>query len=227
MTSQLNDEDLLEAWRNGDRNAGESLFERYYRNILRFFRNKIGNQDEIGDLAHQTFVACVEGRDRLRDSSSFRAYLFGVACNVLRGYWKRKYRDRPVDLDEVTADELAPSPSVIYARHHEERLLLKALRKIAIEQQILLELRYWEGLKSRQIAEILGLPDNTVRSRLVRSIARLEGEIARLATTPELLASTVDNLDKWANSCRKQLGDRAPDESDESGESDDQKTGDS
>lgn len=200
MTS---DEDLIEAWRSGQRQAGEALFERYYDSVYRFFCNKLGQ--DTRDLVHQTFVACVEGRDRLRAGSSFRSYLFAVAHNVLRMHLRARYRADLADLDSVTAEELAPGPSTILTRSREERLLLHALRCISLEQQMLLELRYWEELRSPEIAEILGVPDNTVRSRLHRAHASLKLALERLAETPAELATTLDNLDAWARRCREQL----------------------
>ncbi|HWN66819.1 MAG TPA: sigma-70 family RNA polymerase sigma factor [Haliangium sp.] len=197
------DEQLIEAWRSGQTEAGEVLFERYYDGVYRFFCNKLGQ--DIRDLVQQTFVACVEGRDRLREGASFRSYLFAVAHNVLRLHLRARYRPELLDLDTVTAHELAPGPSSILMRSREERLLLHALRSIPLEQQMLLELRYWEQLSSPEIAEVLGVPDNTVRSRLHRAHASLKAAMERLADSPDELASTLDNLDEWARRCRAQL----------------------
>jgi RNA polymerase sigma-70 factor (ECF subfamily) len=197
------DEELIEAWRSGQQEAGEALFERYYDSVYRFFCNKLGA--DTRDLMQQTFMACVEGRDRLRGGASFRSYLFAVAHNVLRVHLRTRYRADLVDLDSVTAYELSPGPSTILTRSREEQLLLQALRSIPLEQQMLLELRYWEELKSSDIAEILGVPDNTVRSRLHRAHGSLKAAMERLAASPAEVASTIDNLDEWARRCRMQL----------------------
>jgi RNA polymerase sigma-70 factor (ECF subfamily) len=197
------DEQLIEAWRSGRTEAGEALFERYYDSVYRFFCNKLGQ--DMRDLVQQTFVACVEGRDRLREGASFRSYLFAVAHNVLRLHLRARYRPELADLDSITACELAPGPSSILVRSREERLLLQALRSISLEQQMLLELRYWEQLSSPEIAEVLDVPDNTVRSRLHRAHAMLKAAMERLAGSPEELASTIDNLDEWARRCRAHL----------------------
>src|SRR5690606_6472870 len=130
VTSIPRDEELLEAWRRGDKASGAALFERYYDSVYRFFRNKLDGDN--GDLIQQTFLACAEGRDRLREDASFRSYLFGVACNTLRAHLRAKYRKAADDLDTVTAFDLGPGPGEMYARKREERLLLKALRRIPI-----------------------------------------------------------------------------------------------
>jgi RNA polymerase sigma-70 factor (ECF subfamily) len=186
------DQELLEAWRAGDKPAGTELFQRHYAAVYRFFCNKLTGDRR--DLIQQTFLACVEGRDRLRSDDRFRSYLFGVACNTLRSHLRSKYDDA-VDLEGVSVLDLNPGPDEIYARSRERLLLLKALRRIPIERQLVLELRYWEDLESTEIAEILGVPDNTVRSRLARARDDLRAAMEGLAASAVELASTVDNLD--------------------------------
>jgi RNA polymerase sigma-70 factor, ECF subfamily len=199
---------LLAAWRAGDVGAGDRLFERHYEGVVWFFRNKVS--DGIEDLVHQTFVACVEGRDRLRSAGSFRAYLFGAAHNILRAHLRRLSGARQVvDFDEISVADLVPGPSSVLARHREQALLLAALRAIPVDAQVLLELRYWEGLKTVEIAEIFGEPHSTIRSRLQRAHALLEQRMTRLARTPELLRSTLDGFEAWARDCRGRL-DAAP-----------------
>lgn len=202
------DEELIQDWRSGRQEAGEALFERYYDGVYRFFCNKLGQ--DIRDLVHQTFVGCLEGRERLRAGASFRSYLFAVAHNVLRMHLRQRYRAELVDLDTVCAYELSPGPSSLLARSREERCLLDALRSISLEQQIVLELRYWEEMTSPEIAEVLDIPENTVRSRLSRAHASLKEAMERIATSPQELASTLDNLDEWARRCREQLVADAP-----------------
>lgn len=196
---------LLEAWRSGDTDAGESLFERYYESIVWFFRNKV--VDDVEDLVHQTFAACVEGRDRVRSASSFRAYLFGAAHNILRVHLRKLSGARQViDFSEVSVQDIAPGPSSIVARHREQQLLLEALRALPVDYQVLLELRYWEDLKTIEIAESFAEPHSTIRSRLQRAHALLERQMARLAQSPDLLRSTLVDFDAWVRDCRGRQG---------------------
>src|SRR5690606_25346041 len=113
--------ELLEAWRGGDRQAGEQLFERHFDAVARFFRNKV-NQG-IDDLIQRTFLACVEGKDRFRGEASFRTFLFAVAHNVLSKHYRsqRRHGDR-IDFGVTSVHDLAPSPSVVVARHDEHRV---------------------------------------------------------------------------------------------------------
>ena len=67
---------------------GEALFDRYYSAVERFFLNKVSA--DLGDLAQETFRKCWQARERVVDSSKFRAYLFSIAYNTLRSYFRAK-----------------------------------------------------------------------------------------------------------------------------------------
>ncbi len=101
--------------------------------------------------------------------------------------------------------DLDPTPSSVVARHQQSRLLLVALRQLPIEQQLVLELSYWEGLKGPEIAEVLELPANTVRSRLARGRAALRETLGRMEEEPSLVVSTIERLDHWAAELRADL----------------------
>lgn len=197
---------LLDAWRGGDRKAGKTLFERYYAPVERFFRNKL-DESALPDIIQATFLACVEGRERIRGDGAFRAYLFGVAHNQLRKHYrdKRGGREDAVDFDEVSVADLAPTMSQILAARHEQRLLLEALRRIPLDCQEVLELHYWEQMSTEEIGEIVGVPAGTVKSRLQRGRRLLEEKLRRLAASAELLESTLANLDQWAKDLRERV----------------------
>lgn len=202
---EVSDAHLLERWRQGDRTAGKELFERYYPSLERFFVNKVSTG--IGDLVQETFRMCIEARDRIEDPSKFRPYLFSIAYNVLRVHFrKRSRRGAEVDLEDTSVQELAPGPCSVLVERQEQRLLLEALRSIPIHDQLILELHYWESLKVAHIAEVLGIPLTSAKGRLYRARQRLERALSELADSPELLASTLADLDDWARDCRRELG---------------------
>ncbi len=201
----LSDSELFRAWRGGDGNAGHQLFNRHFDAIYRFFRNKLDT--EVEDLVQRTFTACVEGRDRFREESSFRTFLFAVAHNLLKEHLRRKRRSpEPLDLDAVSAVDLGASPLSIMAARSEEKILLQALRQIPIASQTVLELYFWEKMTGREIGALLGVPEDTARSRLRKAKALLEAAIQRIAAAPHDVQSTLSNLDQWAAALRRQLG---------------------
>ncbi|HLT40635.1 MAG TPA: sigma-70 family RNA polymerase sigma factor [Enhygromyxa sp.] len=198
------DAELLDAWRDGDAEAGEALYLRHYRPVARFFRNKVG-PDRVADLIQETFVASVEGRERIHDSSRFRAYLLRIAYRVLCRHLRETYRRPESELDSISVADVDPTPSTIIARAQEQRLLLEGLRVIPVNYQTVLELHYWEELTTNEIAEVLGIPPGTARSRLQRAREALEAAMASIARSREVLDSTLTRLDDWAADCGREL----------------------
>lgn len=195
------DAELLERWRNGDKDAGQALVARYYDAIDRFFANKVSV--EVADLVQDTFLGCLNAPERLRDSNKFREYLFSIAYKVLYKYIARKKRDGKIaDRERLTMQLLDPSPRSFLLEHEEQRLLLAALRHIDVDLQCALELKYWEDLKVREIATVMKIPKGTAQSRLFRARKKLDAALEQLAESQELLTSTRSNLERWAHQCR-------------------------
>lgn len=210
MVIEADDWGLLFAWRNGDNNAGERLATRYFGLLTRFFLNKVKNPDDAADLVSETFLGCTSGRDRIEASGSFRSYLFAVAMNKLRGYFRKqaKRRRELSDFEDIcVAHSLPKSPTSLIARAQESRLLVRALRRLSLDKQIILELNYFEDLRGPEIAELLGLPTATVYTHLRRGKQRLAEIIQQIADSPQLAESTVCGVDTWALQVREKITD--------------------
>lgn len=191
---------LLDQWCAGDLAAGGALFERYFPQVHRFFRNKVDS--DVEDLVQETFLACVRERDRFQRQSSFRTYLFAVARYTLFGHWRkaRQQGDR-VDFEEVSLASLSTSAASRLARHGEKARLLGALRELPLEQQLLLELHYWEELEGPQLAEVFEIEPATTRSRLFRARQALRERLAQEGE-PGASGPADERLDALARSLR-------------------------
>ena len=196
------DFDLLDAWGNGDAKAGSALFNRHFRAVYGFFRNKV--DDGADDLVQQTYLRCVETRERFERKSSFRTYLFGTARNVLFEDFRRRRRDSTEpDFEHESVVDLTPSPSRIMVEKADRRVLLEALRRIPLDYQIALELYHWESLTGPELGVILGLSEPGVRSRLRRANEALRERIEAIESCPEKLRSTLAGLSAWARELRE------------------------
>lgn len=190
---------LLDRWRGGDAAAGNQLFERHFDGVYRFFVNKV--QGDAADLVQRTFLACVEGKDRFREESSFRAYLFGIARHELYAHWRHAKRVGDLDVGSSSIVDLRPSPSELILKRREDRLLLEALRSIPLELQLAIELYYWERLTGPDLARVLGVPEGTARSRVRRGLEGIRDKLAELDAID--LGSTVEDVDSWAASLQR------------------------
>lgn len=190
------DHALLEAWRAGDDDAGEALFDRHFESVYRFFCNKVGR--DVDDLVQQTFMGCLEARQRLRGDASFRTFLFAVARRQILRYREGRYGTKAgPDFQESRVADLDASPTQLAVEHEQQALLLRALRRLPLDLQILVELFYWEGMRSAELAEVLEIPHGTVRSRLRRARESLREQVERLAADPELAQSTLGDFEHW------------------------------
>jgi len=199
------DAQLLQAWRGSNDEAGNELVRRHFMSVYRFFVNKVGSADEVDDLLQRTFLACVEGRDRVRDDASLRGYILGIARNQVLMYVRRRQRDRKTSSTDVSMAALTGTPSQVVAAHEEEKLLLMALREISLELQTVIELYYWEELSVAQMAEILEIPPGTVKSRLFRARDALRQQLSAMDVSAAIRKTTVDGFERWARSLRAVL----------------------
>lgn len=195
------DAQLMERWRAGDRAAGAALFERYYDTVELFFANKV--RVAVGDLVQETFRRLLEKGGSLRDSSKFRSFLFAIAYNVFKEHLRSKRRHGALDLDEVSIEQVQPGPRSLLAERQEQRLLVRALRAIPVNDQTVLELYYWEGMTALDLAEVLSIPEGTAKGRLQRARKKLRQAITKLCDSPQLLETTLGDLDRWARGIRE------------------------
>jgi RNA polymerase sigma factor (sigma-70 family) len=173
------DESLLRAWVAGDQEAARVLVERYTPVLRKYFGNKVATVEDADDLMQQTFLACTESASEFRGNSSFRTFLLTLAHNKLVDYYKKKKRQPPfANLEEISVAALCTGPSTLVARNERERLLIEALRRLPLDDQEVLEFRFWLDLKTSEIAEILARNENAIKSQIRRAKERLK-EILR------------------------------------------------
>jgi len=178
---------LLESWRAGDVRAGQALFRRYFHDVYRFFEHKVG--PEADELVQQTFAASVAAAARFRGGSSFRTYLFAIARNQLYSFLRRLPSGEHIDFDAVSLADLVTSAAGRLGRARDVERLHAALATLPVEQQLLLELHYWQELDAEALGEVFESPPGTIRVRLARARKALRARMSELELA-QLDAST-------------------------------------
>lgn len=195
----LTEGELLDRARAGDNAAKAELCRRYWTLVGRFFTSKVEEHTE--DLRQQTFERLLVALDRYEGRSSLRSFVLGIAHRVLLEFLRRKYRDAHEQLEDLSIADMGFRASSLFARKEDERRTLHALRRIPMGFQVVLELTHWEGLSDTEIAEVLDMPANTVRSRRTRARDRLRAELTRADEgdgSPPVLTETPADFDAWA-----------------------------
>ncbi|MBK8236578.1 MAG: sigma-70 family RNA polymerase sigma factor [Deltaproteobacteria bacterium] len=204
---ERDDLELLDAWRGGDRRAGGELFARHFPALRRFFRSKVG--DDYEELVQSTFARCVEGQARFEGRGSFRSYLFATAYNVVREHLRELYRESDpwtLALAQAQAEPEVAGLATMLAAQRERAILVRALRRLPLGDQVVLELFYDEQMTSVEIGAVVGVPDATVRSRLRLARERLRGHVDELARSTGQPRTTLDDFGRWANELRAVVG---------------------
>ena len=172
MTS---DEALILEFQGGSRAAFEELFARYRKPLYGFFARRLNNPERAEDLTQETFLAVIRAASRYEPRASVRTYLYGIALKLLAAE-RRKFAA------SSTLGQPAPEPktdgapeSVLWVR--------QAMEKLDAQERGILMLREYEQLTYSDIAELLRIPINTVRSRLFRSRLALKSYLESQART--------------------------------------------
>lgn len=197
------DAELLDAWAAGDKTACDVLLDRHFSALHRFFINKV-HEDAVSDLAQDTMLECARSVANFRGDSTFRTFLLGIAHHQLLHHYRRKRRkegrlDLEIDplVDTASAVVEARGMSSLLARRREQALILAALRKVAIDYQVILELFFWEDLTAKECADVLSLGLGAVKSRLRRAKQALAEALDKAEAPPAEKASVSRALGEW------------------------------
>lgn len=159
--TMISDEALMLKFQRGSREAFAELFARYREPLYGFFRRRLASKDRAEDLAQETFVAVIRAVVRYEPRAMVRTYLYGIALKLLAAERRKKSgNEPPLEVEHEPAEE-SLSADALWVR--------EALEKLDAGEREILMLREYEQLSYAEIAELLRLPVNTVRSRLFRA----------------------------------------------------------
>jgi RNA polymerase sigma-70 factor (ECF subfamily) len=160
------DEQLMLEFQKGKIEAFEELFGRYRNPIYGFFRRRLNNISRAEDMTQDTFTAVLRATERYEPRAKFRTYLYAVALKLL---WTERRREARESRTGGNAEDL-PSPgdasAAIWIRD--------AVARLDADHREVLMLREYEQLSYEEIASLLDIPVNTVRSRLFRARGELK-----------------------------------------------------
>jgi RNA polymerase sigma-70 factor (ECF subfamily) len=163
-----------------DHRAFARLVERWEKPILRLCQRMVGDVHRAEDLKQETFSRVFGRRKDYQTNRKFSTWLWRIALNLCYDELRRTERqakhlvergDAGIERDELPAEE--QTPYLRLAQQEEEGLVRAALQGLDETLRTVVVLRYCEGLKLREIAEVLELPESTINSRVAAGLARL------------------------------------------------------
>jgi RNA polymerase sigma-70 factor (ECF subfamily) len=157
----MGDDQLMLEFQKGSHEAFAELFARYRDAIFGFFRRRVSSRARGEELSQEVFLAVLQAAARYEPRATFRTYLYGIAMNLLHAEWRKSGRETQ------RADDV-PDPPV--TENHDAGIWVRrAVAQLDAEQREVLLLREYEQLSYEEIAALLRIPVNTVRSRLFRA----------------------------------------------------------
>ncbi len=181
---EQSDEQIFERYRTGDVGAIRHLIERHHDDLIRFLTRLVGDRAAAEDVFQETFLQIHQSAGTFDSTRRFRPWLFTIAANKGRDYLRKKGRRRMLELsapvggngddgcEYVDLLEIdIPKPGTRAEEDERSALVQKALDTMAWPLKEILLLAYFQRLSYAQIADELGIPLGTVKSRLHSAVA--------------------------------------------------------
>jgi len=159
---------LIQQAQAGNRRAMNQLFGEWYPKVYSLAYRYFNDEFQAAEVSQQTFVSIHKSLGQLRDPQAFKAWLFRTAVNCCHSQARKRSR-QPETTNVLSVVENLSGPATPYQtlnQKEKSQIVLNALQKIPAEQREVIVMKEYEGMKFREIAEVLELSENTVKSRL-------------------------------------------------------------
>jgi RNA polymerase sigma factor (sigma-70 family) len=169
--AQVYDELLVLKCQQGNKDAFDELVTRWQKRLWLYAFQVIRSESATWDIIQETWLAIIKGLNKLSDVAVFPRWVFKILNNKCVDYLRREQLHSRVSTQ--IAEQAKNEPSDKQNNDDVHKSLWAAIEKLSPDQRALLSLRYQQGFDMGQIAEILAVPEGTVKSRLHRSLTEL------------------------------------------------------
>ena len=172
----MDDADLVNAFRRGEAEAFSELVRRYSKPLTMMILRIVRDQEEAKDLSQLAFIKAYEGFPRFARASSFKTWLYSIAMNAVKDHFRKRRPPMTSEALENVADPVESAPE----RLDKERRIMKlrtALEALPQKQRFTVQLRIYEGLSYKEIAEILGGTAGSARGNFFQAVKSLKEKL--------------------------------------------------
>ena len=187
----VGDEALLREYQAGDRAAFAELLARHRRPVYNFILRYLGDRNQAEDLLQEVFLRIVQGAGDFKGESKFTTWLYTIARNLCIDTARKMVFRRHASLDGTTPGEDGEGPSLMDRIPHGgaavdreaigkelQPQLARAVEALVHEQREVFVMREYLNLPFKEIASIVGVPENTVKSRMRYALEKLRESLA-------------------------------------------------
>jgi RNA polymerase sigma-70 factor, ECF subfamily len=180
IMTDFNEQAALEGLRKLDSQSIGTVYDRYFPEVYRYVRYRIGDETIAEDIASDVFVRLLEASRRKQGpQSNLRGWLIATASNAVNDHHRRNYR-RPVEALSDAMPDGAPSIHTEVDLREQQHMVQTALAQLTPEQQHVLALRFGQGYSLEETAEILNKNTNAVKALQFRALASLQRQIGEV-----------------------------------------------
>ena len=177
---QLTDEQLMARAKAGNDAAFEELYHRYARRLKGFFFLQLGGDEELAaDATHDVFLRTYEARNRYQEGKSVSTWLFTIAYNICRNHYRSNAYETQLlatlDAEPISDEQIDVQLDAAAL----DDALAQVLSELPPPLHQLFSLHYQEELTIPQVAEIVGIPEGTVKSRLHKTMNIIRKKLKR------------------------------------------------
>jgi RNA polymerase sigma-70 factor (ECF subfamily) len=189
MLTDQADEDLMVLYQQGEVRAFELLLGRHRKSVYNFILRFVGDKETAEDLLQETFMRVIKGADAYKRQAKFTTWLYTIARNLCVDQTRRrKHRrhaslDAPMDtsedsgslMDVIASNEMASDRKSVNKELF--ATMQRAIAGLSEEQREVFLMREFLDLPFKQIADVVGVPENTVKSRMRYALEKLRLEL--------------------------------------------------
>lgn len=169
----------LQDFQKGKKEAFSQLMDQYGDLVYHMLARMISDPEEAKDLAQETFLKAYKNRTQFHGDSGFYTWVYKIALNCARDYWRKKKESTPLFQVDLLSDGTNRTEQAVMERWNLE-MILRRIDSLEEEFREAVIFRDVLGLSYQEIGSILDLPDGTVKSRISRGRQQLRKELMDL-----------------------------------------------
>lgn len=172
VTAADPDLELAERFRDGDRAAFDVLVRRHQKGMWRLVRRYVKSDADAADITQLAFVRAFRGLTGFRGTASVRSWLYRIAINCSLSWLRDHRREQPAEIAEEALIDDNPAPDQL-SQGDDRAQLRKAIAQLPPKQKLVLELRVFDDLSFREVAELADCSENTAKVNFHYAVKRL------------------------------------------------------
>jgi RNA polymerase sigma-70 factor (ECF subfamily) len=166
------DRELAERFRGGERAAFDQLVRRHQQGVWRIVRRYLKRDADAADVTQLVFVRAFKGIGNFRGAASVRSWLYRIAINCALSWLRDHRREEPAEIAEDALTEAPVAPGRLAAGADSARLRA-AITQLPPKQKLVLELRVFDDLSFKEVAELADCTENTAKVNFHYAVKKL------------------------------------------------------